>query len=166
MKIYYYISICSFFLFSCKNDNCTQINDVQKDIKQLSSLNILPADDTLSSDGGILFITARDSLSKDSLEYSEFIVAVLTKNFKNRIVYRVLNNNIKASLFEKRLRENPDKPFGNIVLQNIKYIKEGEIIKIPVRSPYFKMPLKTIKATIYIENNNPHSTSSGPSSAR
>jgi hypothetical protein len=112
---------------------------------------MLPKSDSLSSDAGLMYLTSRDSLCSDSLIYSEFIVSILDKHYKNWIVYRVLDNKTNWINLEEKLKENPNEYYGNVVLQNIVPVKRNEIIRVRSNSPYFKMPLKTIKASVFIE---------------
>lgn len=152
MKSYINIVLCSICFYSCLNNNeKTKNNCRDKDFKILQQEKMLIPTDSLSSDGGLIYITSGDSLCNDSLIYSEFIVSVLDKHYKNRIVYRVLDNKSNWANLEKSFKENPNKYYGNIVLQDIISIKQDETIKISSYSPFYKMPLKTIKARVYLE---------------
>ena len=75
----------------------------------------------------------------------------MDKHYRNRIVYRVLDNKTNWINLDLKFKENPNKYYGNVVLQNIVPVKRNEVIRVRSNSPYFKMPLKTIKATVFIE---------------
>lgn len=152
MKFCLNIFLCSIFFCSCSNNNGKlNNNSCYGNFKPLLQENMLPKSDSLSSDAGLMYLTSRDSLCSDSLIYSEFIVSILDKHYKNWIVYRVLDNKTNWINLEEKLKENPNEYYGNVVLQNIVPVKRNEIIRVRSNSPYFKMPLKTIKASVFIE---------------
>lgn len=152
MKFFLNIFLCLILFCSCLNNNGKlNNNSCCENFKPLLQENMPSKSDSLSSDAGLIYLTSRDSLCSDSLVYSEFIVSVLDKHYKKRLVYRVLDNKTNWNNLEKSLKENPNNYYGNVVLQNIVPIKKDEIIRVRSNSPYFKMPLKTIKASVFLE---------------